>query len=822
MITARTTHDYGGVERVIDIEPGEIGTTFSLNIRERTPATLSMELMDYTGFRFTGHIEDGDLIEVFENGTLIFEGYLTIIGTSESSLFIEAYDTSTLLGETIVGHIVYVDKPGEDIISGYTDDTMSANLSTSGTVKLVSTETTDTLKAMIYGTYNGFPLSEDMYLTGTTAVTSVKTYDEIRAVSLYDTATGTVSLTDSSDNALGTITIGNHVLAAKETKPVGAPATVKDNYGTGILYGTGIFANYPVRFFNYTTGSFVTKYEEPVSVLERITERGDVDPSTSKSEAWTFTYRNGYLDIFPRSYTVTDHGDENLKVEFEINAPTRNGVMIIGAKTKQTISSPLQEVIGMATVDDGKRFKAAVYTDSTIMNETDANQAAAAIASEKSVTEKLATITLIPRRMSWNLFDTVDAYDLLLKANEICVVYEIEHDLNADVSTMEIGTKRLEFTSVTSYSTMDSAVKLGSYATDSTASMAINDVSFENNIDTDFPLEVNFDVAMDSIPAVYLFMKGIPFEQSDAGAHAHSIQPTASVVTQSDYFTIDSTVSVADDHTNNIGSNVNTESHYFSSSTMATASHPHTVYYQKHDVASSGHTHSHAHTHGFSVSIGSSGAHGHSSVAGTAMALGSAHAHEVLGVYTATDGAHTHTVTASVASDSSSNHTHSGSGTTSSQSSSTTGQTLSHADAVYNITSSTSSQSPSVSGNTDSKSPGVTGTTGGASSTQGISGRTSSKSLGVTGTSETQTSNPGMEQSTNPYNVHVYLKYEDGSYTDLTTPLGGPWGNGSDPYECLGSDKLDLTDYCQYEGTYTLKFTTEQKGRTKGFIRMMY
>jgi hypothetical protein len=53
---------------------------------------------------------------------------------------------------------------------------------------------------------------------------------------------------------------------------------------------------------------------------------------------------------------------------------------------------------------------------------------------------------------------------------------------------------------------------------------------------------------------------------------------------------------------------------------------------------------------------------------------------------------------------------------------------------------------------------------------------------------------------------------------DRTAALGGPWGDGSTAFELA----LDITDYVQADGSYTVAFSSADDGRLEGYARINY
>jgi hypothetical protein len=791
-----TVHDAFG--EAVDATPDVSGA-----YRKRVAgecAEFGCRLVDRTGDTYRNVLAAERAVEASWRGVPVFSGYLERPAVShgdEGDVYeLLAYSAEVVLGEGDTGTRSFLDRYGHEVLQGWEGDTeLSADIAEPGPLSLSSSDGADTQRMNILGRSGPFVLSERLRLEGTAPVSTANSYDSLLYAELEAAAEGTVTVADAGSNPVGVIGPGDASLYRTDSR---------GNHSNGVMYGQGFALSF-ARPMTHRIANLPVINEPPVVTMARVEEMGDTDPETGAAVEWTHALDpdTATITLMPKAATGTvwqKWGDVTVRYEGAVSSC--NAVILKGAKVADAFGVP-REVVGYASLDDGRRTRIYRAQDTSVKTAEDAAQKAAALLSELAQEDRWADAE-VPLEPCIALYDAVRVFDPPAYAWADETVFEAEDDFDALVTTLRVGHRMPRFVSVTTLTGLENVAIYGSVGVDSSLRPKTDTHDFAGNIAPERDLSVRFEVASEGVVRARLRVCGMKYLQSSAGSHAHDAGSS---------FTFDAhehgTGTLAgDSHSHGDGS-YGTASHAHGSSTYAAASHPHTVYYQKHDVASSGHTHSASGTTGTSSisSTASGGDHNHPGTT-TAIVANGNHFHGITGSQTTTDGSHGHTAATSTSTDGA--HTHGMSHTHSF--SATTGQTLSHADAVYNIQSSTSSQSPGVSGSSDSKSPDVSGSSGGSGVTVG--GSTGTRGGSISGTSGGTTAQPGLRE------VDSYPDGLTGASNgiDRTAELGGPWGDGSTAFEL----DLDVTDWVQADGSYTLSFASGDDGRLEGYVAISY
>jgi hypothetical protein len=748
-------------------------------------AEFGCTVTDRTGDTYRNVLSAERLIEATWRGVRIFTGYLerpsVSHGADGDTYDITAYSADIVLGEGDTGTRSFLEKYGHEILQGWAGDRLlSADIATAGTLDIASDNASDTPRINILGKSGPFIIGERLRLAGTTPVATANEYDTLLYAELESAAEGTVTISDA-----GTSTVGS--LSAGETSLYRTDA--QGNHSNGIMYGRGFALSFS-RPMAHRISSFPVINEPPVVTMARIEEMGDTDPSTDEATEWTHALdsETDTITLMPKAATGTlwqKWGD--VTVDYEGMTPAYNAVILKGAKVADTSGVP-REVVGYASATGG-RTRIYRAQDTSVKAAADAAQKAEALLSELSQEDRWGD-AVVPLETGIALYDAVKVFDPSSYSWAEETVFEAEDDFDALTTTLRVGHRIPRFASVTTLTGLENVAIYGSVGVDSALRPKSDTHTFAGNISPDRDLEIRFDVPDEGISGAWLHVRGMKYVQNSAGDHDHD---AGSSYTFDPHDHGDGTLA-GDSHSHDDGSYA-ASSHSHGDGTYSAASHDHSISLNTvAGVPNAAHRHSISHGHGDSFSV--------SSMTGSTQSGGS-HYHGIDGYQTTTDGSHSHSMP----------HTHSLLGAVSDHSGDSglpTSTTQYYVGGVAQTA--TGNTAAGVSGESDSEGAGV----GGNSGTTGVAvgGSTGSRGGSVSGSSGGNSAQPGLKEvDAYPDTLNITI-----NGIDRTAALGGPWGDGSTAFELA----LDITDYVQADGSYTVAFSSADDGRLEGYARINY
>lgn len=571
------------------------------------------------------------------------------------------------------------------------------------------------------------------------------------------------------------------------------------NYEDGLLYNSGI-SGAGVGAMDYVIKRFKVEYEPVWKAVERIMNTGD------SAGLWDYYVGSDkVLHTYPRSQTgaVHDFTGKTIRSRIPYNrSKLKNKIIVMGGKVKAA-NGVWQEIKAEASAGAGDRQK--VFFERDITDADDAAQRAAVLLAE--LNQIVYTGELQAPGNGFAINDLAKIYNLHTDAVENMRIVEVEHDLGAGgwKSRVGFGEERrgLGDPILSAMVGLDDVKRYGDvHDPDDLAQRLKFQNSEQFNLSPNKDEFVYVNIPEEGVLKVYLAMKGVKFRTStrtdlehthdpgtleDAaqehgdgtyGTGGHGSHPAGAYDAPNPAHGYGNMKDTSQAHDKGSQKSTDVSGHPVSGQTaQSTGDHRHCIFiYSKEEDGGFYRKYLMHNVSGSSRSIWTK----------TELTLGKE------SMYTHIGGSHSHSVTGTTSGDGGTPYLDSGA--------------PGSAAAVLDY------------GNTGTAAASdVIGTSGsvGGLDVGGMSGAAAAEiDSGNTGTN---TDAEGINETTYPLNVHLWV-----NGIDRTTELGGPWGDGSNPFDLSGVNRLDLTPWCSADGEHELKFTTEQNGHIRAYANVYY
>lgn len=581
------------------------------------------------------------------------------------------------------------------------------------------------------------------------------------------------------------------------------------NYPDGLLYNTGI-SGVGVDAMDYTIKRFKVEYEPVWKAVERIMNIGD------SAGLWDYYVdSNKILYTYPRSQTGTVHDFTAKTIRSRIpynRSKLKNKIIVIGGKVK-TANGVWQEIKAVVSAGAGDRQR--VFFERDITDVDDAAQRATVLLAE--LNQIFYTGELQAPGNGFAINDLARIYNLHTDQTEDMGIVEIEHTLGTTgwKSRVNFGEERhgLGDPIMSAMVGLDDVKRYGDVCDpDDLAQRLKFQNSQQFNLSPDKDEFVHVNIPEEGVLKVYLAMKGVKFRTSTRTdlEHTHDPGNLKDTAQNHDYGNQQDQSQIHDygnlqDQSQIHGSNFDAPNppHDYGNLEDLSQTHDEGSYYST--IPSKNSNYEASHWHWVATYVGD--AHGGLPERGMYNFEGTGATTRLLNIWSnITAGWRTK----SPASD----HRHSVPIGTEAVDGGSAGPSA--ADIDYGNTG--TGPLSDVTGNTTPSAALLDYGNAGPSAAVLDYGYTGTDPAVIdSGNTGTKTDGVGIAEDTYPLNVHLWI-----NGIDRTNELGGPWGDGSNPFDLSGVNRLELTPWCSADGEHELKFTSEQNGHIRAYVDVYY